>query len=584
MMIVSRLRFKFLLLFFSIINITAQKNEKNSKITTQEVLVVKSYTPNLSDAFKIKTVAGLPDSLVTTSKELEYKLKLVPVVSLFQPNKATPLKLQQRSSSTPYNTFFSGALGNKNQVYYNISSVTEIDRTQLYGIQLYRDGFGGNVQNTLLKSNQNHSRFGLNHNLRSNEYNANTQIQIIINQNNYFGLYDTNWNNLLINTLDPKIKRSFFKIKSHWNWYDSLLRGINFQINLNSDNYNTSEQQLALQTDLETTLGDGNIKAEVKIQGFNTRFNASFFERTVDEYFQGLGAVDVYWKNYRNDLKLKIGAGITYLFGKTNISSPLLYYPQIEISYQKPGYKMSPFFALDGGVKQNTYKILTELNPYLAPTTPLAPTFNQFNTALGVRSSLAYILNFDLRFIFDKIENFSYFQRLPYDSQYENMAYRLSNSFQSQYLDTRIYGFKSGIRIDLAKNNFVRFEMLYRFFDLDTDQTLWNIPALEMNWESQIKLKERLLFSLNGNLWGDRKVAFRPIFLNQDLNSAQIISENLPFFIRTTAHLTYKITDQFDLFIKGRLNTQGIHGRWAYYPEPALLLIAGITYKFDFKY
>ena len=89
-------------------------------------------------------------------------------------------------------------------------------------------------------------------------------------------------------------------------------------------------------------------------------------------------------------------------------------------------------------------KTLTELNPYLAPTTPLAPTFNQFNTALGVRSSLAYILNFDLRFIFDKIENFCYFERLPYDSQYEksfidplsfitdNIGWRLDRSLGTQ--------------------------------------------------------------------------------------------------------------------------------------------------------
>jgi hypothetical protein len=516
--------------------------------------------------------------------ELEYKIKLVPVVSTFQPNKATPLKLQQRSSSTPFNTLFSGAFGNKNQLYFNISNVIEIDRNQRFGMQLYRDGFGSNLKNTLLKSNQNHSRFGLHHNLRSNEYNANTQIQITSNRNNYFGLYDTSWNNLLINTLDPEIKRSFFKLKSYWNWYDSLLRSITFQANVNSDNYDTSERQLALQADLEKDLGKGNIKTEVKIQGFKTRFNSSFFENVVEEYIQGLGAIDIFWKNNRNDLKLKIGGGITYLLGVTNISRTLLYYPKLEISYLKSGNIVSPYFIADGGVYQNTYKILTELNPYLAPTTQLTPTFNKLNTILGVRTSLASVLNFDLGFIFDQVENFSYFERLPYDSQNQNESYRLSNSFQNQYINADIYGFKASIRIDLAKNNFVRFETLYRFFDLDKDQNLWNIPSLEMNWESQFKWNDRLLFSLNGNLLGDRKAAFRPIFLKQDINNSQITSENLPVFITTSAHITYKIADQFDVFIKGRFNTQGIHGRWAFYPEPPFLLLTGVTYKFDFQY
>jgi hypothetical protein len=160
----------------------------------------------------------------------------------------------------------------------------------------------------------------------------------------------------------------------------------------------------------------------------------------------------------------------------------------------------------------------------------------------------------------------------------------LSNSYQNQYINTDIYGLKASVRIDLAKNNFVRFETSYRFFDLEKDQNLWNIPSLEMNWESQFKWNDRFLFSLNGNLFGDRKAALRPIFLKQDINSAEITSENLPFFIRTTAHITYKIADQFDVFIKGRYSTQGIHGRWAFYPEPPFLLLTGVTYKFDFQY
>ena len=113
---------------------------------------------------------------------------------------------------------------------------------------------------------------------------------------------------------------------------------------------------------------------------------------------------------------------------------------------------------------------------------------------------------------------------------------------------------------------------------------MWNVPSLEMNWKSQFKWNDRLLLSLNGNFLGDRKAALRPIFLKQDLNKAQITEENLSFFISTSAHITYKITDQFDVFLKWRFNTQGEHGRWAYYPEPPLLLIAGITYKFDFQY
>ena len=574
----------FLLFFIFVFGILSAQKNKQEPIGTQEVLVVKSYTPSLSDAFKIKSAPKLSDSLTSLEKELVYQLQKIPVISTFEPNKASPLKLQQRKSTTPYNTFFSGGYGNKNQLFFNVSSMIELDRTQRFGLNLYRDGFGSDLANTLLKSSQNYSRFGLHHNFRSTNYNANTLVQFKTNKNNYFGLYDTEWDPLLINSANPEIKRKFFEIRTHWNWYDDVLRGITFQANLTSDNFNSTEQQLGLKTEFGVDLGSGKLKSELNLQGFHSTFENSYFDRSLEQYTQGKGSVDIYWQHSRNDLKIKIGAGAAYLLGVENIASSLLYYPQLELYYQKPGNVLSPYLIAEGGVHFNTYKNLAATNPYLAPTTLLTPTFNQYNASLGIRSQLASVLNFDLGFIYDQVENFNYFERLPFDSSYQDESYRLSNAFAAKYSNTDLYGFKASLRIDLAKDNFVRFETRYRLFETNGNQELWNIPALEMNWESQFQWEDRLAFSLSGNLWGDRIAAYRPIFIDQELNNVQIISENLPLFISTTAHLTYKLTTQFDVFVKVKLNSQEKHGRWAYYPEPPLLFLGGITYKFDFQY
>ena len=580
----NRIGNSFLLSLFALGILTAQENELEP-IGTQEVLVVKSYTPSLSDAFKIKSVPKLSDSLTSLEKKLVYELKKVPVISTFEPNKASPLRLQQRKSSTPYNTFFSGGFGNMSQLYFNVSSVIEMDRTQRFGINFYRDGFGTDLANSLLKSSQNYSRFGLHHNLRNSYYNANSLLQFETSNTNYFGLYDRDWDPLILNSTNPESRRNYFKIRTHWNWYDDVLRGITFQADLTSDNFNSTEQQLGLQTDFEVDLGGGKLKSELHLQGFHTAFETSYFERTLEEYTQGKGTLNLFWQHSRNDVKLKIGAGAAYLFGVENSSSSLLYYPQLEVVYRKTGNVLSPYLRAEGGVQFNTYKSLTLINPYLAPTTLLTPTFKRYNASLGIRSQLVSVLNFDLGFIYDQVENFNIFERLPFDKDHENQAYRLSNAYATRYVDTDLYGFKAALRIDLAKDNFVRFETRYRVFETNGNQELWNVPALEMNWESQFQWKDRLAFSLSGNLWGDRKAAFRPIFIDQDLNSAQTpLPENIPIFISTTAHLTYKLTDQFDAFAKVKMNSQETHGRWAYYPEPQLLLLGGIVYKFDFQY
>ena len=132
---------------------------------------------------------------------------------------------------------------------------------------------------------------------------------------------------------------------------------------------------------------------------------------------------------------------------------------------------------------------MTKENPYLAPASNLIPSFSKYNLNIGIRTRLASVLNFDMGFIFDEIENYNFFERLPFDNENNLISYRLSNSFQSNYLDTNLYGFKASIRIDLIKDNFVFFETRYNHYETQTNQILWNIPSLEMNWRVKLNLE-----------------------------------------------------------------------------------------------
>jgi len=572
-----------LLIWFSLSFMYAQ-DEADEGLSTQEVLVVKSYTPSLSDAFKITEGPKIPDSLKATNKALTYKIMPVDVVSTFEPNKATPLKLKKRSPSTPFNTFFSGGFGSMSQLYLNISSVIELDRTQRFGLNVYRDGFGSDVGNSQLKSSQSFSQFGTHHNLRSNNYNVNTQLQFTAQKNNYYGLYDRNWDNFLIESITPEVKRNYFKFRSYWDWFDSFLRSLSFQANITSDNFTTSEQQLHIKADFTTPFAGGKFQANSEIQGQNSLFSQPFFENQTQEFTQAIGKVGLEWLYNENDLKLKIGAGVAYFEGDESLNSKLNYFPEIEIFYQKKGNSIAPYLTASGGVRLNSYRETVFFNPYIAPITDLKPTLNKYNAALGIRSSVSSVLNFNFGLLYDQVENYQFYQRLPLNIKGSNDAFRLSNAFENKYANVDLYGVKAQIRIDLAKNNFVHFETVYRYFELTDDQVLFNIPALQMNWKSQFKFKDILTLAVNGEVLGNR-TALEHIFLQDQANQSIYPEEiSLPLFLRSTAHLTLKLNEQFDAFIKGRFSNSDIHGQWGYFQEPSFMLLGGITYKFDFQY
>ena len=567
-----------------VITLFSLKAQDKEAIKTQEVLVIKSYSPSLSDAFKISEGPQVPDSLKAELKILNYKIKPVSVVSTFEPNKAKPMKLQRRLYSSPFNTFFSGGFGSMSQVYFNFSSVIELDRSQRFGLNLYRDGFGGDVGNSLLKSSQNFSQYGANHNLRSSNYNVNTQLQFTTQKNNYFGLYETKWDDFLIASIDPEIKRNYFKFRTYWDWFDSAVRSMSFQVNITGDNFTTTEQQFALESNFSLPLADGKIQALTQFKGLNTSFSTFLFKDQIQYFSQGIGNAEVKWLHSENDFKLKIGAGISYLLGDGSLNSNLNYYPRLEIFYNKKGNSISPYLKANGGVYLSSYRESFLRNAYLAPITDLRPYFNKYNSSLGIRSSLSSVLNFDFGLLLDQIENFQYYQRLPLSVLGEQESFRLSNAYENKFTNVDLYGIRAQIRIDLARNNFVQFETAYRYYDLDDNQVLYNIPALEMNWKSQFSFRNILTLYFNGEVWGDRTAI-------EYIKSLDFIGSNigpeeftLPFFLRSTAHLTIKLNNQFDAFIKGRFSNSDIHGQWGFYQEPSLILLGGITYKFDFQY
>ena len=105
----------------------AQEQEPDD-LGTQEVTVVKSYSPSLKNVFKIRTNPSIDDSLIQKKQKLEYTFEPIPVVSTFVPNKASPLKLQRQEGSYYYNSFVSGGVGNQSHPQFVFSSSVPLDR------------------------------------------------------------------------------------------------------------------------------------------------------------------------------------------------------------------------------------------------------------------------------------------------------------------------------------------------------------------------------------------------------------------------------------------------------------------------
>ena len=96
--------------------------EEKEDIGTQEVTVIKSYTPSLQDVFKLRNSPETLDSIVAPKKAVEYSIFSVPVASTFIPSKGTARKLIPKKQKPQFNSGGSLGFGNFNQLLFEYNT------------------------------------------------------------------------------------------------------------------------------------------------------------------------------------------------------------------------------------------------------------------------------------------------------------------------------------------------------------------------------------------------------------------------------------------------------------------------------
>ena len=176
----------FLVLFLAFLSVYSQDIDENIK--TQQITVSKSYTPELSDITKIRSLISINDMLVSNKVTVTYSLIEAPVVSTFIPKKASPLTLKRNNTDqSNFNSQFDFGLGNKGQLNIDLSSHIDVDRSQKIGIDIININYG-NINSTKISSDESRFVFGVDHVFSSQK--AQSTNKIVVNQHivNYYGI------------------------------------------------------------------------------------------------------------------------------------------------------------------------------------------------------------------------------------------------------------------------------------------------------------------------------------------------------------------------------------------------------------
>src|SRR5210317_1291696 len=106
------IRFAFFYAFIGIFCLSAQAQQKVDTLKTEEIRVVKPYTPTISDAFKIQSVPKLNQTSLRPKPEVNYSIFSVPVASTFTPSKGKVQQLGGTKKEKFYQNYITAGFGN----------------------------------------------------------------------------------------------------------------------------------------------------------------------------------------------------------------------------------------------------------------------------------------------------------------------------------------------------------------------------------------------------------------------------------------------------------------------------------------
>ena len=559
------------------------QGEEKDNLGTQQVTVTKSYSPSLSNVFKIRSKPEVNDSLSKKKLGVNYTFLSLPVISTFVPNKASPLKLQKQEATFFYNSYVSGGLGNKSSFLLDAAMMLPLDRSQGLGFDFRRSAVSG-VEGTLLPSDQSRTTLNLLHQYKTKSLNVNSDFRFDRQNHNFYGISEgdrTNFDSSPTDNTDSKQHLNYLSIRSKWQWYESPFSKLYFNTSITTDYFDTTENILKINTQMRFPLFGKYLEVTPGFQLVNTDFKTAYYSDEPLSFKEGLTDLEIQFLNIGKKLKFRVGTHAFYALGNDNKKSAVFVYPKFELSYSPKSQKMIPFINYQGHYDLNSFTSFSLQNPYVSPTLRLESTEVLHEGKIGFNATPGSGLRFRFAAVYSKSNRHPLFKRLPFDLKSSEVPFRLANTYGIVYDEIEKKGLETSISLRFNENNKLTLETRYSDYQSTVEKHAWNLPAIEIDLKGNFRFGQKLFVQFIGNYIGKREVATWDVFLNQPLEDALEKTATLSGVFSISSNVTYKLNSNWDVFYEAKVRLGKETARWAHYENHNQLHLAGTRYKFD---
>ncbi len=579
---------QYLILFFLSLCGLLQAQETEDDIGTETVTVVKPYIPTISDAFKIKSIPSLNDSIVLQKKKINYSIFSVPVASTFTPAKGKASRVEKTPPPILYNSYGSVGLGNFNNALVDFYTSREFNRGEdLLDFGLSHHSSTGNIDSTPLEANFFDTKADVSYAKKDRDLDWGASIGLQHQIYNWYGIEGADFADLDLASINEQ--QSYFNIqgKAHLNLQDSFFKNGKILVRRFWDAVESTENRVVFEPTIELPISEELVTIATKLDYVNGDFDNASLNNT--QNIEGIAyslfqiSVNPSLVVLRDDLTVNIGANFAYGADIENSRGNFFIYPAITASYRLVEDTVIAYGGLEGELKQNSYYDFVGANPYVSPTLNIQPTDQQYDVYAGIKGQLFSNVGYNIKASYSAEDRRPLFLLNPSNSNRDDeRAYNLGNSFQVFYDDIKTLGIFAEISVDINRNFTLRLNAEAYDYNTETDNPAWNLPNVKGSLFMDYQISDNWFFGANLFFVGEREDLVASAQPNTPANLFPSTIVSLDSFFDANVHLGYRFNEQLSVFAKASNITDNNYDRWRNFQVQGFQALAGVSYKFDF--
>jgi hypothetical protein len=555
-------------------SVTAQ--EKDDTIGT-EVIVVRPYTPSISDAFKVKEIPNFDDDSTLLKKTLAYKIKSIPVASTFTPAKGKAATVDKVKPVQLYDNYASLSGGNYTSILAELYTNLEVNNTDVFNAYLTHHSSQGGIDGALLDDTFYDSNLNLGYTRKERDYAFDVQGEF---KHQYYNWYGSSQDLSDEDRKSIDASHTFLtgRLGGSFSLEDSFFKESSLNYTRFWDSFDSAENRIELSPTFAFPINEQNITIKGIFDYVGGSFERNYVTTDAINYGILKTGIQPSLAILKDDLSVNLGALFVYALNTEMSDNEFYIYPKISASYRLVEEYMTVYGGVQGDLNQQSYYGFAQENKFVSPTLSIVPTHNQFDAFIGLKGKFTNTISYNVKGSYRTDENKPFFVLNSVNTVTSPENYQRASSFDVLYDDVSTLSFFGALHVDVSRK--VRLGLTGEYFNysLDTQAKPWHLPELKASIFGDFKFSDKWFGGVNVFYTGERDA-----YVDATALSGSVTELTLAGYFDANMHIGYRISERFSAFARLHNIASQDYQRWVTYPVQTIQFLGGLTYTFDFN-